>query len=274
MYASRIGFHHHDPADDAAEGAAALAGYPVHPPELPRPVVFDQRWSDLTFVHWPVQPADVAHLFPAGTRPDVFADGMTYVALVPFVMSKIRLGASPPVPYFGSFLETNIRLYSIDDGGRHGVLFRSLETSRLAVVPLTRLGLGMPYTWARMRLARNGDTLTYQSLRRWPRRGLRSRLTVAVGEVVEPTDLEVWLTARWGAHTRAAGRTWWVPNEHGPWPLRAAEVLDLDDDLLAASGVRPSGERLRALHSPGVRTRFGRPVAIGSARPCPPGSPR
>lgn len=253
---------------------SALAGYPVSPPELAPPVVFDQYWSELTFVHWPVEPATVAHLYPPGTRPDVFAgngmtDGLTYVALVPFVMSGIRLGASPPVPYFGSFLETNIRLYSVDDAGRHGVLFLSLETSRLAVVPPTRVGLGIPYTWARMRLDRTpgaadtvGRTLTYRSVRLWPQRGLRSRLTVTVGEPVEPTPLEVWLTARWGAHTRIAGRTCWVPNEHAEWPLHTAEVVELDDDLLAASGVRPCGERLRALYSPGVRTRFGRPTAL------------
>ena len=85
-----------------------------------------------------------------------------------------------------------------------------------------------------MRLTATGDQITYHSVRRWPRRGLRSRLTIAIGEVVEPTPLEVWLTARWGAHTRKAGRTWWVPNEHGPWPLRAAEVVELSDELVEA----------------------------------------
>jgi len=254
----------HNPVGTAADGSevAALAGYPVMPPVLPRPALFDQRWTDLTFIHWPVDPASVEHLYPPGTRPDVFADGMTYVALVPFLMSGIRLGISPPIPYFGTFPETNIRLYSIDDAGRHGVLFRSLETSRLAVVPLTRAGLGMPYTWARMRMTRGGATITYDSLRRWPQRGLRSRLTVTVGEAIDPTPLEMWLTARWGAHTRKAGRTWWVPNEHDPWPLRAAYVSELDDDLLPASGVRPCGQPLRALFSPGVRTRFGRPALV------------
>ncbi len=248
-----------EPAPDALP---ELDGFPVSPQPLPRPVVFDQIWSDLTFIHWPVEPDSVAHLYPPGTRPDVFADGMTYVGLVPFQMRGIRLGISPPVPYFGTFAETNIRLYSVDDAGRHGVLFRSLETPRLAVVPLTRIGLGIPYTWARMRITRTGETITYDSVRRWPQPGLRSRLTVAVGEVIEPTPLEVWLTARWGAHTRRAGRTWWVPNEHDPWPLHAARIIELDDELLGASGVQPAGERLRALFSSGVRTRFGRPVLV------------
>jgi uncharacterized protein len=111
-------------------------------------------------------------------------------------------------------------------------------------------------------MTRSADRVTYESVRRWPRPGLHSRLSIIVGEVVAPTPLEIWLTARWGAHTRNAGRTWWIPIEHEPWPLRAAEVVELDDDLVKASGVQPAEEPMRALFSPGVRTRFGRPVLL------------
>jgi uncharacterized protein YqjF (DUF2071 family) len=245
-----------------AEPDGALAGYPVTPPPLAGPATFDQRWDDVTFMHWPVAPESVAYLYPPGTRPDVFADGMTYVALIPFATARTKVLEALPLPYFGRFLETNVRLYSIDDAGRRGILFRSLETARLAVVPVTRIGLGVPYTWAKMWMTRDGDHITYYSVRRWPRRGLCSRLTVAVGDPVEPTPLEVWLTARWGAHTRNAGRTWWVPIDHGPWPLRVAEIVELSDELVDAGGVRPAGDRLRALFSPGVRTRFGRPRLV------------
>ena len=211
-------------------------GFPVTAPDLPRPLFTHQRWSDLLFVHWPVDPAAVAHLYPRGTWPDVF-DGKTYVGLIPFAMSDAAVGVSRPIPYFGRFLETNVRLYSLDAEGRHGVLFRSLETSRLAVVPVTRVALGTPYTWARMRVTRAGDRLTYESVRRLPRHGLR-------------------------AHTRKLCRTWWVPNEHVPFPLFSANVLALEDDLVRAGGVSPTGDRLRALYSPGVRARFGRPSPL------------
>jgi uncharacterized protein len=113
-----------------------------------------------------------------------------------------------------------------------------------------------------MWVTRRGDEITYDSVRRWPRRGLRSRLTIAIGDVSEPTPLEVWLTARWGAHTRKAGKTWWVPNEHEPWPFRAAQIVELSEELLDAGAVGPAGERLRALYSPGVRNRFGRPRIV------------
>jgi uncharacterized protein YqjF (DUF2071 family) len=53
-----------------------------------------------------------------------------------------------------------------------------------------------------------------------------------------------------------------VPTVHEPWPLRAAEIVELDDDLLGASNAPPAGPRLRAIYSPGVRARFGRPVLV------------
>ncbi|OBG33247.1 hypothetical protein A5672_24115 [Mycobacterium alsense] len=231
-------------------------------PPLPGRVTFEQRWADLTFIHWPVRPDGVEGLCPPGTRPDVFADGMNYVGLIPFTLTSTRVGTALPLPYFGSFAETNVRLYTVDDAGRHGIVFRSAETARLAAVAAIRIGLGVPYTWSRMRVTRRGGRITYETVRRWPRRGLRSRVTVAVGGAVEPTPLEDWLTARWGAHTRRAGRTWWVPIEHQPWPLRAAEIVELSDELVGAGAVRPAGERLRALFSPGLRTRFGRAHVI------------
>ena len=70
-------------------------------PTSPRPVhrtVFTQGWRDATFLHWAVDPASVAPLLPAGTRPDVF-DGATYVGLIPFRMQRIGLFRAPGIPY-------------------------------------------------------------------------------------------------------------------------------------------------------------------------------
>src|SRR5688572_30546477 len=94
-------------------GVTSLSGFPVDAPALTGPVMVDQYWADVTFLHWPVRPADVARFYPAGTRPDVF-DGSTYVGLVPFTMRHTNLGRGFALPYFGAFHETNVRLYSVD----------------------------------------------------------------------------------------------------------------------------------------------------------------
>jgi uncharacterized protein YqjF (DUF2071 family) len=235
-----------------------IADFPAVAPPLRGPAVLDQRWADVAFLHWPVDPDAVAPMFPAGTRPDVF-DGRTYVGLIAFAMRGAGFGRLGPIPYFGSFLETNVRLYSVDAAGRHGVLFRSLETARLAIVPFSRGLFGVPYVWSRMSCRREGASIDYRSVRRWPRRGLRTRVVLDLGDVTTATPLEIWLTARWGLHSRLLGRTWWTPNEHSSWPLREARAVRVDDQLVEAAGIPVAGEMLRPLFSSGVRTRFGLP---------------
>lgn len=262
------------------------------PPEpvtvtAPRPVrrpVLVQGWHDLTFLHWPVDPAVVAPLLPPGTRPDTF-DGTSYVGLIGFRMVGVGFGPGPGIPYLGTFCETNVRLYSVDDAGRRGVVFRSLDAARLLPVLVAMASLRLPYLWSRMRLDRDGDTVTYHSRRRWPGpRGAHNRMVVRVGApIAEPTPLEHFLTARWGLHERVYGATRYLPNEHPRWPLHRAELVDLADDLVAAGGLpAPDGPPVSVLYSPGVPVRFGRPVTVtghatrGAARPGsgPAGPPR
>jgi uncharacterized protein len=241
---------------------AVTGGVPAVAPELSGRPLFDQRWTDLAFLHWPVEPGLVAPYLPAGVRPDVL-DGVSYVGLIPFHMRAAGLGRGHPTPYLGDFLETNVRLYGVDDAGHHGVVFSSLEASRLATVLAARWGYRLPYVWSQMTVSTRGDEWTWTSRRRWPDRGLRTRISVRVGQPVEPTPLDVWLTARWGLHHHAAGRTWWTPNHHDAWPLRAATLLDLDDDLLAAAGFDVAGQPpVHVRFTIGVRTRFGRPRPI------------
>lgn len=250
-----------------AESIKTVYGAPVISPALRGLAMSAQRWEDLTFLHWPIEPELVAPFFPAGSRPDVI-DGVSYVALVPFVMRGAGPSGHLGVPYFGDFCETNVRLYSVDDDGRHGVVFRSLESSRLATVLLARFGLGLPYTWARMRHRTRitGDFQAqhaYLTRRRWPGRGPGGSVQLQVGEQVVPTDLETWLTARWGLHTRLFGRTLWIPNEHPAWTLHSATLTHFDDSLVAAAGIDVSpSDMLRPLWSPGVRTTFGLPTSL------------
>jgi uncharacterized protein YqjF (DUF2071 family) len=236
------------------------------PPPLRGPRLMAQDWRRLTFVHWAIDPAMVAPLLPRHTRPDVL-DGVTYVGLIPFVMRRAGLGRGPAVPFLGDFAETNVRLYSVDDAGRHGVVFRSLETSRLLVALGARVAFATPYTWARMRVRRDGDRVEYSTRRRWPGpRGVGGTLRVTVGApIAEPSAVEQFVTARFGLHTRMPGRTLWIPNHHAPWPLHRATIDHLDDGLVAAAGLPGVAGRApdSVLHSPGIRTVFGMPRVVG-----------
>ncbi|SDO75150.1 hypothetical protein SAMN04489867_0492 [Pedococcus dokdonensis] len=247
-------------------------------PGLPTRQIMSQWWRDVAFLHWSVESSLLAPLLPAGVRPDEF-DGAAWVGLIAFRMVDAGIGRGGPVPWLGTFPETNVRVYSVDDHGHHGVTFLSLEASRLLVVLGARLGFAVPYQWASMRVRDQdgpprggaGRVLTYTS-RRFPRAGSdglsrpSSRLTVRTGgRRLDPSPLEHFLTARFGLHTQVAGRALWVPNTHAPWPLRSAELVELDDDLVEAAGlgaVARTTPPASVLFSDGVRTTFGMPQRL------------
>ncbi|AXT85746.1 hypothetical protein C6I20_11470 [Aeromicrobium sp. A1-2] len=235
------------------------------PVRLTGPRLMRQDWTRLTFIHWAVEPAMVAPLLPLGTRPDVL-DGVTYVGLIPFEMRRAGFGLGPAVPFFGDFAETNVRLYTVDDQGRHGVVFRSLETSRLLVTLGARFAFGTPYTWARMRITQEGDRIDYTTRRRWPGpRGAGGHVSATIGDpIAHPSAVEEFVTARFGLHTRWAGRTLWIPNHHAPWPLRSATVETLEDTLVAAAGIPGLASRPpdSVVYADSVRTEFGTPVVV------------
>ena len=116
-------------------------------PELPAPVIMDQRWTDAVFLHWRIPDAVAAPFMPPGVVPDDF-DGSAWVGLIGFRMQGAGLGRGPGIPYFGSFNEINVRLYSREPDGTRGVVFLSLDATRLAVVLAARAA-GIPYVWSR-----------------------------------------------------------------------------------------------------------------------------
>ena len=241
---------------------------PVSPeaPRLTGARILHQNWVDLAFLHWPVEPRQIAHLYPAATEPDTF-DGISYVGLVAFRMTGTGFGYGPGV--LGSFLETNVRLYSVDRTGRRGVVFLSLDTPRLDVALAARAALGVRYRWARMSYLSDGNRHAYTTVVRWPRTRASSRIEVQTGDVLVPGQLEHFLTARWGLHVAHGGRTWFVPNEHPAWLLRSAELLGFDESGWFASvglGGLCDGPPVHVAFSDGLPARFGLPVRAGTPR--------
>jgi uncharacterized protein YqjF (DUF2071 family) len=229
-------------------------------PRLPTRAILSQHWTHASFLHWRVPAATIAPLLPAGTRPDE-VDGSSWVGLIAFYMSRFAILPGPPLPYVGNFPEINVRLYSVDDEGRRGVVFRSLEATRLLTVLGANAAMTVPYRWARMSMD-VGATVHYSSRRLTGTHPSTEIVTRPLPEVVDGDALADFLTARWGMHTRILGRTRFVPNEHESWPLQRAELVSLDDGLLAAAGLPGVADRPpdSVLYSAGVTTRFGLPV--------------
>ncbi len=222
-----------------------------------------QRWDDVTFVHWPFDPDPVQSRLPNGLRLDTF-DGRAWVGLVAFRMRGIRLPFLPPIPYFGSFPETNVRTYVRGPDGTPGVWFDSLDITRMLPVLVARSSYRLPYRWSDMDIERTGETITYTATTRWPApRHASSRLAVGTGGL-RPADgeLERFLTARWGLYSAFGTSIAYAPVDHPAWPLREAELTELDDELVLAAGYPiPQGEPL-VHYASGVPVRVGLPRRI------------
>jgi uncharacterized protein YqjF (DUF2071 family) len=236
-------------------------------PPLDGRAIIEQRWSTALFLHWRIEPAAIADRLPPGTYPDLF-DGSAWVGLIPFVLGDFRFLPLPPVPVVGSFVEINVRTYAVDEHGRRGVVFLTLEAEHLLPVLGARTLFGLPYRWARAGLRVDERAIEYRSRRHGPGPRPRTRIRVAPGASPVDTDLSRFLTARWGFLQSHLGRTIWAANEHEPWPLVDGELIALDDELLGDSGfpdlaARPPDSVLamRSQH-PGFLTRFGAPVRI------------
>jgi uncharacterized protein YqjF (DUF2071 family) len=234
-------------------------------PPLPGRPILEQFWADLTFLHWRVDASAVAPLLPSGIVPDVF-DGSAWVGLIPFRMRSTSAFGSPAIPYFGQFVEVNVRLYGVDGQGRRAVVFASLEAGRLAAVLGARAGFSLPYFWASAQMQQRGNDYAYRSRRfaaRLPSGHRPFSHIVSRASTVPVVDnpLADFLTARWKLFETRHHRTVLMPNFHGPWPLFEAKLLHLRENLLEAAGLPGISTRPpdSVLFSPGVLTQFGVP---------------
>ncbi len=198
-----------------------------------------QRWAELLFIHWAVEPADIQRTLPEGLTVDVF-QGRAWIGLVPFFMQQVRPRFCPAVPGLSDFLEVNVRTYVHDALGRPGVWFYSLDCNQWLAVKLARRFFHLPYEHARQQAVKSADGwLDYRSERigAGPESHFRYRAAGA-HTAAEPGTLEFFLVERYRlyAHDARADRLWTGRVAHAPYEIAAAEVTACDGRLLQAAG--------------------------------------
>lgn len=217
----------------------------------PRPLppgrwIMTQRWNDLLFAHWELQPNAIAHLIPQGLQIDTFM-GSAWLGVVPFWMDRIKFRGLPPFPGARTFPELNVRTYVRErHTGTPGVYFLSLDAGNLPAVLFARTVYNLPYYWAEMRLKQHNEReFDYYSRRRLSSqpvifqaryRGLGPSTKLAESR---PGTLEHFLTERYCLFTRGRdGQIVRANVHHVPWPLEDAEADIQRNDLAAALGVQ------------------------------------
>ena len=268
---------------DATPAHDPLGVADVIPATCPEPVrraVMVQRWTDVVFLHWRYDASVVQGLLPPGVTVHEH-DGTAWVGLIPFSMERLGVPGWAPLPMVGSFPEVNVRTY-VRAGHRRGVWFFSLDVDRRLPAVVARSAYHLPYFAGAASHRRTDDLLETRVERRWPTAGgsghaadpaselrARTRVTTKTGDPIGAGDpLARFLTARWGlisstrGDRRRRGRLRYAPVDHPEWPLHTAEVIDLDDGLVAAAGLPQPDSAPHAMWSPGVDVRVGRPRSL------------
>jgi uncharacterized protein len=223
-----------------------------------------QDWRAVTFLHWRVDPSEIAPLLPPDLEPDI-VDGSAWLAITPF---RVTRATSPTITrrtVVPPFAETNLRTYVRHRSGRNGLWFISIDVSSKVSFAGGRL-LAAPYHLADASISVGGTTSGQRVTYRCERSGRSPASHDIVMEPGEPTgsdEVIASLTGRWSAFTRVGSRrrgvTFEIPVTHQPWPLYTARVVELEQSLMAAAGLRsPSGAAV-AHWSDGVTACFGRP---------------
>ena len=198
------------------------------------------RWEDLLFAHWPVAPAVLRPLLPAGLGLDTF-EGRAWLGVVPFRMNAVRGRCLPRLPGATTFPELNVRTY-VTAGGRPGVWFFSLDAAHRLAVRVARRTFHLPYFDADMTCRNDGDVVAYASCR--THRGAPPAQFVGryrpVGPVAPtgPGSLDAFLTERYCLYAASPGGTIRRGEiHHAPWPLQPAEAEFEALDMTAQFGV-------------------------------------
>ncbi|HEX2253078.1 MAG TPA: DUF2071 domain-containing protein [Thermoanaerobaculia bacterium] len=239
------------------------------PPFTP---VLRQDWRDLLFLHWSADPEILRRRLPDALELDTF-DGTAYLGLTPFRLENARPAGVPALPglgALGTFGEVNLRTYvrpraepTSRGGGEPGVWFFSLDAASLPAVLGARAAYRLPYFDADIEVERTGSRVRFASRRRG-RPGHCRVVWHAGGDPTPsvPESLEEFLVERYVLYTASGGALWRARVAHEPYPVAAARVESLDQDLVEQAGLAVAGEPL--VHwSPGVDPAVSAPERLG-----------
>lgn len=194
-----------------------------------------QRWNDLLFLHYSLDPELVRAKVPDVLTLDTYRQ-RAWLTVAPFWINHLRPPGVPSVPWFSNFNEINVRTYVSFDG-KPGVYFFSLDASNLSAVWGARVFYRLPYWQASMKVSGKGKmTIEYASKRQHGPKPAELQCSYGPASPrvfhARPGSLEHFLMERYCLYTTTRKRLYRGDIHHLPWDLQAAQV-DLQRNTMA-----------------------------------------
>lgn len=221
------------------------------------PIMY-QRWEDLLFLHWDFDPEVIQQRLPKALTVDTF-EGRAWVGVVPFSMRGVRPRFLPAVPGVSDFPELNLRTYVVDQAGRPGVWFFSLDTPKRLPNWIARTFFHLNYRLADIQIEKAAGKIVYDAQLRTGRGTSPLQRYVWTSEgaptVAEPGTLEFFLCERYRlfAHNPKGDRLLTGRVHHAPYPLQRVHLEQWSTELFGTNSLMPpEGRPVSALCSAGV----------------------
>jgi uncharacterized protein YqjF (DUF2071 family) len=220
------------------------------------PVMF-QTWSDLLFLHWEWDPAEIQATLPPGLYVDTYGE-KAYVGVTPFRMTDVRASFLPPLPGVTNFLELNVRTYVHDANGRPGVWFYSLDLNHGLGVAMAKVFYSLPYHSATIEAEERAGLIQYRCQRQTaPEATLLFYRKEPKTIGAPPGSLPFFLAERYllYSYSQRTRKLYAARVHHSPWELFQAHVGKYDETMLRLNHLNP---RLR----PPDHHWYGSPVRV------------
>jgi len=220
------------------------------------PVMF-QTWSNLLFLHWEWDPAEIQKTLPPGLYVDTYG-AKAYVGITPFYMNGVRASFLPEIPGTADFLELNVRTYVHDSRGIPGIWFYSLDCNQGVAVWMAKILYSLPYHSATMKAREQAGLFEYCCQRQGQAEAAEfhyRKEDKPVGAV--PGSLPFFLAERYllYAYSQRARKLYRARVHHAPWDLFHAYLGKFDETMLRINNLDP---RLR----PPEHRWIGSPVRV------------
>lgn len=208
-----------------------------------------QTWRDLLFLHWEIDPQEIAKKIPSRLSIDLH-QGKAYLGLIPFSMKKVRPRFLPALPWISNFLELNVRTYVYDKNGNPGVWFFSLDCNQPLAVTIAQKLFNLPYQHASM----TSDGKNYHC----QRRGQTEKATYQYPQMgplqtATPGSLEFFLLERYLLFSQSSQGTISCGQvHHEPYTFSPVHLPQISHAPLHWEGFHLNSAPISTLASPGL----------------------
>ncbi|MEI1277968.1 DUF2071 domain-containing protein [Leptospira venezuelensis] len=198
-----------------------------------------QIWHDLLFIHWPVPVSMIRAFVPKRLEIDTF-ENQTWIGVVPFHMSGIRMRGLPVMPIASRFPEINVRVYVTLDG-KPGVYFFSLDAESWLAVKVARAFYHLPYYLANFEVTEEENRIHYLSQRKSVNHNFRFQAEyepISDVYLAKKGSLDYWLTERYCLYANNRNSLYRCEILHEPWPLQRANANIFENTMTNIEGIR------------------------------------